>query len=63
MAGIIENRMSGVREQMRTLKRFATSPKGVFSTIDEMLRTFRQNNKEDIESLLGKKPEILRGGF
>lgn len=59
MPGVIEIRIEGVKKQADTLVSFATEPKGVFETADEMIKNFRSTNRQTLEQL--RVPTLLRG--
>ncbi len=59
MAGvqdIIQTRLSYVRRNINTVTSFITQPKGVFETLDEVVKNVRSANRatiREIESLVG----------
>lgn len=53
MSEIIQSRMRAIRRQAETLQRAATTPTGIFETIDEMVRNARRANQETIRQLTG----------
>jgi hypothetical protein len=55
---ILDTLMRGVREEINTLTSFATTPKGVFETVDEMIRVGRRTVRESIESVGLRIPEF-----
>lgn len=56
MAGVIDVRLKALQRQIMTLERFATSPAGVFETLDQMVKNFRMANRETLAMLTGKAP-------
>ena len=66
MQEAIETRIRGARKQLDTLTAFVTEPKGVFQTVDEMVRNFRETNREmvrelGVPKLLGRRAGRIRG--
>ncbi len=51
MAEIIQNRKRAIRRQAEILQRAASTPTGIFETIDEIVRNVRRANKETIRHL------------
>jgi len=51
MPKIIKTRQVYVRKQIDNVRSFITTPKGVFETIDEMIKTFRSANKATLRNL------------
>ena len=64
---IIDTRIRSVKRQIRTLTDFATTPAGIFETIDEVIKNFRRANQETLKSLtygdFGKIIKKLGGGL
>lgn len=61
MAEVIQSRVRAIKRQAETLQRAATSPTGVFETIDEVIRNARRANQETIRQLtrgMGFSPQI-----
>ena len=55
VANVIDVRIKALQRQIMTLERFATTPSGIFETIDQMVKNFRMANKETMEMLMGGK--------
>jgi len=51
MAEVVRLRLESARRQVETVTQFVTTPKGVFETLDEMIRTFRTTNRETLKAL------------
>jgi hypothetical protein len=51
MAEIIQSRMRAIRRQAETLQRAATTPTGIFETVDEIIKNVRRANQETIRQL------------
>jgi len=63
MSEVIQSRMRAIRRQAETLQRAATTPTGIFETIDEMVRNVRRANQETIRQLtrgMGFSPQVGR---
>ena len=48
---IIQVRLNSARRQVNTVKEFLTTPKGVFETVDQVVRNFRRANRETLATL------------
>lgn len=48
---IIKTRQIYVRKQIDNIRSFLTTPKGIFETIDEMIRTLRAANKATLKDI------------
>ena len=51
MSGILEARVKALQRQLAVLERFATTPTGLFETLDMMVRNFRMANRETLRRL------------
>jgi len=59
MSEIIRIRVEGIRKQVDALKSFVTEPKGVFETADQLVKNFRQTNRQTLQQL--RIPRVLGG--
>lgn len=48
MGKIMRIRREAIKDQVDNLETFATSPKGVFETVDDSVRTFRRANRKTL---------------
>lgn len=51
MPGVIDVRIKALERQIENIKGFITQPKGVFETIDSMVKTFRLANQSTLRQL------------
>ena len=50
-AKIIEARTKALQRQIQSVKSLILEPRGVFETVDNMIKTFRYANRETLRSL------------
>ena len=48
---IVDIRVSAIRKQLDNIVEFVKSPKGLFETVDASIKTFREANRELVETL------------
>jgi len=58
---VIKTRMRYAQKQVMNVKEFLTTPKGVFETLDEIIKTFRRANKETLKAIPIKLPTNVGG--
>lgn len=51
MSKVVETRIRALQRQVETLKSFLMEPRGVFETIDTMIKNTRYANKETLRQL------------
>lgn len=56
MGNPIDVRIKALQRQLMTLEKFASTPSGIFETLDQMVKNFRMANRETIASLGLKLP-------
>jgi len=61
-AKVVTTRVSSAKRQLENIKTFVTKPVGIFETVDRMLKTFRQANRETLSALgvSASRGQILR---
>lgn len=62
MGNPIEVRIKALQRQIMTLEKFASTPSGIFETLDQMVKNFRMANRETIASLGVKMPGKMVSG-
>lgn len=60
VSSILEIKMSSARRQLENVKSLITQPRGVFETVDEMIKTFRSSNRRIMETVGVKIPTSLQ---
>lgn len=48
---IVDVRVSSLKRQISNLRTFITEPTGIFETVDRMVKTFREANRQTIQQL------------
>jgi len=48
---VIQTRINAAKRQINTLKEFLTTPKGIFETVDQMVKNFRRANRETLSAI------------
>ena len=48
---VIDVRKSSIRKQIDNVYEFVTTPKGIFQTLDEAVKTFRQANRDTLKAI------------
>lgn len=49
--GVLDAKMRSTRQQLDNIINFLTQPVGVFETIDRMIKTFRESNREALQTI------------
>lgn len=59
LAEVIDIRKRSIKRQIDNIIEFVTTPKGVFETVDEAVKIFREANRETLRAL-GIRGQIAR---